>query len=49
MDYSEQPAPAKQLKTVHGTHPLNAEPDVAELCQHPITPVELHYARNHGI
>lgn len=47
MDFSSQPAPSKHLQ-VHQEQPLNAEPSKAQLIRHPITPLHLHYARNHG-
>ena len=32
---------------VHQEEPLNAEPPITELVEHPITPEDLVYARNH--
>ena len=33
---------------VHGVEPFNAEPSRAALAQHPLTPAEVFYSRNHG-
>lgn len=40
---------SQHLKRLTGTHPLNAEPHLADLFSEGlITPTELHYVRNHG-
>ncbi|PCH42233.1 molybdopterin binding oxidoreductase [Wolfiporia cocos MD-104 SS10] len=46
MDFSREPPHSDKLQ-VRKDHPWNAEPDVAALVEHPITPEELVYCRNH--
>ncbi|EED84273.1 predicted protein [Postia placenta Mad-698-R] len=46
MDFSREPAHSDQLQ-VRKAHPWNAEPDVATLVEHPLTPEHLVYCRNH--
>jgi hypothetical protein len=47
MDFSDEPAHSAQL-LVHDAQPFNAEPPLAELVRHELTPAALVYGRNHG-
>lgn len=46
MDFSGEPAHSSRLQ-VRDEKPYNAEPDVAQLIEHELTPDELVYCRNH--
>ncbi|TCD70240.1 hypothetical protein EIP91_004421 [Steccherinum ochraceum] len=46
MDFSNEPAHSEKLN-IKGEHPFNAEPQLAELVKHPLTPEELMYCRSH--
>ncbi|TFY64121.1 hypothetical protein EVJ58_g2829 [Rhodofomes roseus] len=46
MNFSQEPKHSDKLHEL-GAQPYNAEPDIAELVQHPYTPDELVYSRNH--
>lgn len=48
MDFtSEPPHTATNTILVHSQRPWNAEPPLAELIEHPVTPSALLYSRNH--
>lgn len=47
MDYSREPQHSALL-TVRGTEPYNAEPALASLARHGVTPEHLFYCRNHS-
>lgn len=46
MDFSKEPQHSDKLEVLD-KEPFNAEPDVAELITHSLTPDELVYCRNH--